>query len=236
MSTEYCAEIECNKMSEIYNGFKACSASKTTVDDIINCFNETCEKIKTVIKDFYSDSCGQGQEIKNMYAKLHDYSFNRPKFSYTDLNLISHKYNAYLTGMKEFIQKVASNERQSSAEDLESYQDKDRIFIHNTVTDPTGIFRISNVDIRDAFNNLEVLIDELGKFDDKYKSFNDFGSTDISYRLALLYTNSIIHYFTELMCEEFKCFCEMKKALDGKSPVAEILKKPEVKKPEFQVF
>ena len=50
------------------------------------------------------------------------------------------------------------------------------------------------------------------------------------------FVDSIIHYFTELMCEEFKFFCEMKKALDCKSPMAEMLNKPEVKKPEFQVF
>jgi hypothetical protein len=240
MLNEYCADDDCKRLEDVVSEFmETIITEDCSCDKIKEAFISACGKMKEVIRDFYSNDAGRGQEIKDVYAKIHDYTFNGRKMSYTDLNRVASVYNVYYDGMLSYIERVCKDN--SLANSIDSYIEKDHVFVNNLVGDVEGKFHVANADIRDAFSNLEVLIDELPKIDKSYLEnlpCSKCQDDSICCKLMLLYTRSVVHFLGKLICEEFKWFCEMKRALDPKTYLPENLKniRPIEKKPVYQVF
>ena len=186
--------------------------------DIIPLVIETIKKFGDIIKKFFSscddDNCC-GQCIHEVYNKLEkDIDFRLIKISTLDLNIIIKHYNEYSVGMKLFIEQILkSNNYQDEKEKVDTALKnailKDDLFINHIFSDENKC----ETRIKDAIQNLEVLIDFIPDMETKISEIKDFEShykddsdIDLWNQLMNLYLTSYVKFSYNLILNVFKIF------------------------------
>ena len=190
----------------------------TSATSIVTDMVSTCQIMRNIIKDFFSDNDGEGERIRMVYQKTSNYASTYPKIKLIDMNWVNHQYNEYIDGMKVFINTKLQSIDQCSPEEetdrIREFIEKDRNFIASLFegvnkkdTEPS--------ELKDALGNLEVLIDFLPELNSKVeyasvikRDIEDVGEADhpVGIELIRLYALSTIHFSKNLILVTFDSF------------------------------
>ena len=202
-----------------YNSFiKSCND-----EDICELMCTTLNNFSEIIKKFFSKRDGDCYEkIHSVYNKIsEDINYRLLKICSSDLNLASNLYNEYITGMKSFIENIASSnnyevEKEKVNSAIDNAISKDDMFI-NYIFDKN---QSCDMRIKDAISNLEVLIDFLPYINtvtSNIKSFyNSYTGPDKELwdKLMHLYIVSNVKYAYMTISIVFNTFSDIYDKLD----------------------
>lgn len=210
---------------------KPYGAVETTSENLIDLINKSraCDSLaimkqiekefSDIIKDFFSDSCGEGERIRHVYQKVGEFTSNYPKITIQDINYANHLYSEYMSGMSMFISNELQNSDTQDSETLKAkidgFSDKDLTFISSLFDNGSNVKKIENVTMKESLGNLEVLIDFIRELHDrtgfveKIKSATeDFGNVneDVAGPLMRFYLLSNVRYIKKLILSVFESF------------------------------
>lgn len=209
-----------DELNESYNFFNQNCSTKRDMCELM-CI--TLSKFSDIIKKFFSKSDGNCYEkIHSVYNKIsEDVNYRLIKICSTDLNLASNLYNEYISGMRSFIESIASSnnyeeEKEKVNNAIVNAITKDEKFINHIFDNNQSC----DVCIKDAICNLEVLIDFLpyintvtNNIKSFYNSYNG-ANKELWNRLMQLYIVSNIKYAYRTIRIVFNTFSAIYGKLD----------------------
>ena len=215
--------------------------------DVLSIMKQIEKSFSDNIKDFFSDSHGEGERIRIVYKKVSDFTARYPRINIQDINWSNHLYKEYNDGMRMFI----SNELQSSdtsdtsvmKERIETFTEKDKAFIESLFEGGSNVKTAEGVRIKDALCNLEVLIDFIKEMEDRTSfiessriKIEDFGNKneDVAEALMKLYLLSNIRFSEKLISSIFESFEQIVSSMNQPRYNIQPAVKEEVKR--FQLF
>ena len=220
---------------------------KSRACDSVTIMKQIEKEFSDIIKDFFSDSCGEGERIRHVYQKVSEFTAKYPRISVQDINYSNHLYNEYMSGLCMFISSEVNNADLQDVESLKSkvegFLDKDLTFIESLFGKGSNVKQAENITMKESLGNLEVLIDFINELHDRTKFVeemrsltNDFDiNEDIAGPLMRFYLLSNVRYIEKLILSVFESFGITEASMNAPrynipSPAKEVVK------PRFQLF
>lgn len=221
---------------------------KSRACDAVTIMKQMEKEFSNIIKDFFSDSCGEGERIRQVYQKVGEFTARYPRINIQDINYANHLYNEYMMGMRMFISNELQNADTHDAESVrakvEGFLEKDLTFVNSLFANGSNVKMSENITMRDSLGNLEVLIDFINEFHDRTafveqmrSMTEDFGNTneDIAGPLMRFYLLSNVRYIEKLILSVFESFGITEASMN--TPRYNITSSnKETVKPQFQLF
>lgn len=224
---EYKIEMAYKKAIEEFKNAESKVDLAASVNNVISFFER-------FIPDFFSYE-GEANNIKDMYAKLKDLDYARNRvIPFIDVNLGSHVYMDYYTGMREFMESLINAVRNNDTEKLEKMRQQIDIAQNGDEYFVNSIFGGKNNEektetIKDAVSNVEFLIDFISiiktmkiNIESAFCNMGEYYENPMVRSMTLLMVESMTRYCYRTLVTIIDTYNHIKDTLNGvERPVAE---------------